>query len=237
MSQTAHALNEPVTRSPRGAPARQTARVAWCAWLAAACLALGGCQKTYYSVLEKVGVEKREILSSRVERAKSSQEDAQKEFRDALEKFQAVTGHHGGELEQRYEDLRDAYERSQQQAHEVSDRIDAVENVADALLDEWKQELDRYEDASLRRRSAERRRATESEVQRLLRAMRRAEKSLDPVLRKLQDRVLYLKHNLNAAALAGLDSQMPELERDVAHLVSEMQASISEADRFMAQVN
>jgi DNA repair exonuclease SbcCD ATPase subunit len=224
-------------QSPRGRRARGSARALWWVCLASACLTLGGCQKTYYSVLEKVGVEKREILSSRVHRAKSSQQEAQKQFRDALEKVQAVTGHHGGELEQRYEELRDAYERSEQQAHEVSDRINAVENVADALLDEWKQELDRYEDASLRRRSAERLGETRIEVQRLLRAMHRAEKSLDPVLHKLQDRVLYLKHNLNAAALAGLDTQLPELERDVAHLVSEMQASIAEADRFMAQVN
>jgi chromosome segregation ATPase len=205
--------------------------------LAVACSTLAGCQKTYYSVLETVGIEKREILSSRVHRAKSSQQEAQKEFRDALEKFRAVTGQHGGALEQRYEELRDAYERSEQQAQEVSDRIDAVEDVADALLDEWKQELERYEDASLRRRSAERLAATRGEVQRLLRAMRRAEKSLAPVLHKLEDRVLYLKHNLNAAALAGLDGKLPELERDVGHLVSEMQASISEADHFMAQVD
>ena len=131
--------------------------------------------------------------------------------------------------------MRSAYERSQAQAHEVSERIDAVEDVADALLDEWKGELDRYEDASLRERSAERLRATRGDVQRLLRAMHRAEQSLNPVLHKLQDRVLYLKHNLNATALAGLDTKRPELERDVAHLVSEMQASIAEADRFIAQ--
>jgi hypothetical protein len=187
--------------------------------------------------MEQVGVEKREILSSRVKRAKESQREAQKDFRDALEKFQAVTGEHGGELEDRYESLRSSYERSEAQAHEVSERIDAVEDVADALLDEWKGELDRYEDASLRERSAARLRETRGDVQRLLRAMHRAEQSLNPVLRKLQDRVLYLKHNLNAAALAGLDAKLPELERDVAHLVEEMQASIAEADRFMAQAN
>src|SRR6185436_4769490 len=127
------------TKSPQGALAACAARAALCAFLA-----LSGCQKTYYTMMEKVGVEKREILSSRVNRAKESQQDAQKEFRDALEKFQAVTGEHGGALEQRYEGLRDAYERSEAQAHEVSERIDAVEDVADALLDEWKQELGRY---------------------------------------------------------------------------------------------
>lgn len=178
-----------------------------------------GCQKTYYNVLEKVGIEKRELLTRRVTSAKESQQEAQEEFRDALEKFQAVTGYRGGELEERYDELRDAYERSEQRAQDVSERIDAVESVADALLDEWKDELDKYEDRSLRRRSETRLRDTEREVDRLLRAMHAAEKSLSPVLQKLEDRVLYVKHNLNAAALAGLDEEVPALRRDVDRLV------------------
>ena len=196
-----------------------------------------GCQKTYYNVLEQVGIEKRELLTRRVTSAKESQEEAQEEFRDALEKFQAVTGYHGGELEDRYDDLRDAYERSEERAHDVSERIDAVESVAEALLDEWKDELDKYQDRSLRRRSETRLHSTEREVDRLLRAMHAAEKSLSPVLQKLEDRVLYIKHNLNAAALAGLDEEVPELRRDVDRLVQEMQESIAEADRFIQQSN
>jgi chromosome segregation ATPase len=202
---------------------------------AAALAALLGCQKTYYTMLEQVGVEKRELLAKRVGRAKESQQEAQKEFRDALEKFQAVTGHRGGDLEDRYDRLRNAYERSEERAHDVSDRIDAVESVANALIDEWKEELDRYEDRSLRRRSEARLHETENEVDRLLRAMHRAEHSLEPVLQKLEDRVLYVKHNLNATALAGLQEDVPGLERDVDHLVREMQDSIAEADRFIAQ--
>jgi len=205
--------------------------------LACSLLAPAGCQKTYYNVLEQVGVEKRELLTRRVGNAKESQEEAQEEFRDALEKFQAVTGHHGGELEERYDELRDAYERSEERAHDVSERIDAVESVADALLEEWEGELDKYQDRSLRRRSETRLHSTEREVERLLRAMHAAEKSLTPVLQKLEDRVLYIKHNLNAAALAGLDADVPDLRRDVDRLVREMQASIAEADRFIQQSN
>lgn len=208
-------------------------------WITIVALAVapGGCQKTYYTVLEKVGVEKRELLSSRVERAKESQQEAQEQFRDALEQFQAVTGHDGGELEERYERLRDAYDRSESQAKEVRDRIDKVENVALALFDEWEAELDQYDDAELRRQSERRLQETRREVQSLLSVMRRAESSLEPVLVKLNDRVLYLKHNLNAAALAGLDASLPELERDVERLVNEMQTSIAQADRFIVQLN
>jgi flagellar motility protein MotE (MotC chaperone) len=226
-------------KMPRGALEARLGLL-WRAWAVGVCglVTLLGCQKTYYTMLETVGIEKRELLATRVNRAKESQREAQAEFRDALEKFQAVTGSHGGgTLEQDYEGLRAAYEQSEEQAHDVSERIDAVENVADALLEEWEGELDRYQDRSLRRQSEERLRTTRNEVERLLRVMHKAERSLDPVLQKLEDRVLYLKHNLNAASVAGLDSRMPELQRDVDRLVREMEASIAEADRFIAQLN
>lgn len=219
---------------------RSSPRARWAAiaerLLLAAFVATAGCQKTYYTVLEKVGIEKRELLERRVERAKDSQEEAQEQFKDALEKFQAVTGHRGGDLEERYDDVREAYDRSAAQAREVSERIDAVEDVAEDLMREWESELERYEDASLRRRSAERLRQTRSDVERLLASMRRAEAHLEPVLEKLEDRVLYLKHNLNAAALSGLESGLPELERDIERLVRDMQTSIAEADRFIAEI-
>lgn len=206
------------------------------ALLLTALLGAAACQKTYYTVLEKVGIEKRELLEKRVEQAKESQEEAREQFRDALEKFQAVTGYRGGELEERYDDVRRAYDRSASQAREVEARIDAVEDVAEDLLDEWENELERYEDASLRRRSAERLRQTRDAVERLLLAMRRAEARLPPVLEKLEDRVLYLKHNLNAAALSDLKDDMPVLEQEIERLSGEMQASIAEADRFISQL-
>jgi chromosome segregation ATPase len=191
------------------------------------------CQKTYYNVLESVGIEKRELLAKRVENARDSQEEAQEKFRDALERFQAVTGHDGGKLEDEYEKLREAYESARDQTADVKQRIAGIESVADALFEEWQAELSQYSDASLRQSSAERLTRTRAQVRALLRVMRKAEQSLDPVLHKLNDRVLYLKHNLNASALSGLRAKLPELESDVARLVREMQASIAEADAFI----
>lgn len=215
---------------------RDTTRGRWCArvllGIALASAPLG-CAKTYYNVLESVGIEKRELLAKRVENAKESQEEAQEKFRDALERFQAMTGHDGGELEDEYEKLRDGYESARDQSADVKQRIDQIESVADALFEEWQQELSQYSDASLRQSSAERLTRTRAQVRALLRVMRKAEKSLDPVLHKLNDRVLYLKHNLNASALTGLRAKLPELESDVARLVREMQTSIAEADAFI----
>ena len=67
--------------------------------------------------------------------------------------------------------------------------------------------------------------------------MKKASASMDPVLEKLRDQVLFLKHNLNAQALGSLDQQADLLQTDVTRLIEDMQASISEADRFIAEMS
>jgi hypothetical protein len=53
------------------------------------------------------------------------------------------------------------------------------------------------------------------------------------VLTAFRDRVLYLKHNLNAQAVASLQGQVLELDADVTKLIAEMEASIREANEFI----
>jgi len=56
---------------------------------------------------------------------------------------------------------------------------------------------------------------------------------MQPVLTAFRDQVLFLKHNLNAAAIASLQTTAKGIESDVERLVAEMNASIAEADRFI----
>jgi hypothetical protein len=45
--------------------------------------------------------------------------------------------------------------------------------------------------------------------------------------------VLYLKHNLNAAAISSLSGTATQIDADVQSLIKDMQASIKEADDFI----
>ncbi|MGB6970723.1 MAG: DUF2959 family protein [Desulfobulbales bacterium] len=47
------------------------------------------------------------------------------------------------------------------------------------------------------------------------------------------DQVLYLKHNLNAQAIASLQSELGTVESDIADLIKEMEKSIGEANSFI----
>jgi len=196
-----------------------------------------GCGSVYYATLERFGIEKRDLLRERVEEARSEQEVAKEEFQSALERFQALTGFQGGDLEAEYDRLSAAYAGSETAAEDVRARIEAVERVAADLFREWAHEIREIQDPSLRSRSEALRRETDQRYQVLLAAMKRAEASMAPVLAAFRDQVLFLKHNLNARAIASLDGERIDIERDVATLVHDMEDAIAEADAFLATLD
>ncbi len=124
-------------------------------------------------------------------------------------------------------------ETSEDSAKAVRKRIEDVESVADALFSEWEQELGRYSSADLRRKSQAKLVQTKNRYKDMLAAMKRAEQRIEPVLRPLRDQVLYLKHNLNARALAAIKGELVKVDAHVDQLVKDMNRSIAEADKFI----
>lgn len=63
-----------------------------------------------------------------------------------------------------------------------------------------------------------------------------AESRLEPALIPLRDQVLFLKHNLNARAIAGLSSEVVSVQTNVDNLVRDMERAIAQADAFIASL-
>jgi len=194
---------------------------------------LAGCESVYYDTMEQFGIHKREILIDRIEDAQDAQEDGQEQFKDALEQFQAVVNFDGGDLEVVYNKLNDEYEDSEEAAETIRERVEQVEDVAEDLFDEWTAELEQYSNAALRRDSERQLRETRRRYERLISSMRRAEQTIDPVLASLKDNVLYLKHNLNARAIASLKGELSTVNQDVENLITAMQRAIAESNAFI----
>lgn len=115
----------------------------------------------------------------------------------------------------------------------MSDRIVSIEKVSADLFDEWEQELELIQNPKLRNSSADSLRSTEARYGDLIAAMKRAEAKMPPVLAAFRDQVLFLKHNLNARAIAALEGTLGAMESDVASLIRDIDVSIREADRFL----
>jgi len=195
--------------------------------------AFSACDTAYINAMDKMGYAKRDILSSRVKSARDAQAEAKKDIQSALDQFGQVVAYQGGDLEATYKKLKSELQSSEDSAETVRNRIEAVENVADSLFAEWKTELGQYSNADLRRKSEAKLSQTKSRYNDMLGAMKRAEQRIDPVLRPLRDHVLYLKHNLNARALAAMKGELVKVDAQVEQLVREMNRSIAEADKFI----
>lgn len=192
-----------------------------------------GCSSVYYKTMEKFGYAKRDLLVSRVDDTRKAQGEAKEQFASALEHFIAVTKVEGGELQAKYNDLNREFARSEKSAQEVHERIAAVEDVAEALFREWKQELSQYANASLRGESQRQLDTTRRRYDDLVRLMRRAAGRMEPILATFRDQVLFLKHNLNARAIASLDTTTRTLTADISRLIADMEASIRESEAFI----
>jgi hypothetical protein len=188
----------------------------------------------YYSTMESFGYEKRDILADRVQDGRDEQQEAAEQFQSALEAFKAVAQFDGGQLQTAYDDLSREYERCADQADDVRSRIGKIEDVAEDLFAEWEVEIASYSDPNLKDQSKQMRKDTMGRYEHLIGAMRKAESKMDPVLVKFKDQVMFLKHNLNAQAIAALQNNVIVIESDVSALVAEMEASIAEADAFIA---
>jgi len=195
-----------------------------------------GCQSTYYKAWEKLGWAKRDILVDRVKDAREDEEAAKKQFQSALEQFQAVTHFEGGDLEAKYKKLNKEYEASENRAADVRKRVKAVDDVAQALFQEWTKELSEYSNEDLKRSSEQKLRETQDRYRQMYGAMKAAEDKMEPVLKTFKTQVLYLKHNLNAAAISSLQTQVGSIQGDVEKLIRDMDASIKEADTFINQM-
>lgn len=197
-------------------------------------LSLMGCKSAYYSTWEKLGWEKRDILSDAVTDARDEQQKASEQFKTTLERFKELTNFEGGELESKYNSLKGQYESCESRAATVTKRINDVDSVAKDMFGEWEEELTQYQNANMRSTSEKKLADTKQRYGQLIGAMRKAESRMKPVLAQFKDQVLFLKHNLNAQAISSLQGTTQDIELDVNQLIKEMDAAIAEADAFVS---
>ncbi len=188
----------------------------------------------YYSARESIGEHKREIVVYQVEQACVSLQETRNEFEDTLERFKNLVCVNDSGLEHRYNLLNRQYQFCRAKSDAVGNRIKAIEEVSEALFVEWENELNEYANRTLRNSSKRQLKAARQNYVRLMKAMQKAESKIQPVLAAFKDQVLYLKHNLNARAIAALQHEFIEISIDISQLILAMEQTIAEANQFVS---
>lgn len=193
-------------------------------------------RETKYSAWEMVGVEKRDLLKKYVKNTKDSQEDSKDAFVNALDQLKKTYNFDGGKLERQYDALNSSYETAKIRAGEVHGDVVKVENVANDLFKEWQKEIDEIQTQSLKDKSRQQLAATKNKFGELRKSLQKSESKIQPALLKLKDQVLFLKHNLNAKAIASLKGESMRIENEIGSLVEAMKVSIRESEQFIKEI-
>jgi type IV pilus assembly protein PilF len=168
-----------------------------------------------------------------IESVRDVQETAKEQFKSVLEKLSAVVYFDGGELRQKYDQLSMELEHTEFKAAAIRDRIYLVENVAKALFGKWKNELNKHSNEKMRQASRRKLAKTQLQYEKFIATMKRAKQKIEPVLTLFREQVMFLKHNLNAQAIASIQGEFTLVESNVASLIKKMEESIQEADTFI----
>jgi DNA repair exonuclease SbcCD ATPase subunit len=192
-------------------------------------------RNVYYQSRESLlGHHKRDIVVVQVDQACTSLRDTRDEFIAALDKFKGLVKVEDSNLDHRYQQLKRRYDLCRSKADLVHHRITAIEQVSEALFQEWEAELALYSNKTLRARSQQQLKKSRLQYQRLLKTLQQAEERMHPVLAAFQDQVLFLKHNLNAHAIAALRQEFVEIGVDISRLIDVMEKTIREASDFVS---
>lgn len=186
-------------------------------------------------VMKKIwpSIDKRNKLKKSVLSLNEAQYEAVAQFKDTYEQFKKISGFQGGELEKEYKRVEESYNESLKKANAVRSRIKAVNNAAEALFDQWNEDVKQMEDEQLRRNSREQFCQCLTKFDEVRASLKLVEKSMDPVITKFKDVVLALKHRLNAQALDSLTGEVERIQSQVDRLISDMEAAIQEAEKFL----
>jgi len=188
----------------------------------------------YYHARESVGDHKRMLVVGHVEQACVGLVETRDEFANALERFKGLVQVKDADLEHKYHLLNRQYQFCRAKAEMVGRRIQGIEEVSEALFAEWERELDEYTNRNLKSASKQQLKMARQNYARLIKTMRRAEGKIQPVLAAFKDQVLYLKHNLNARAIAALQNEFMDIALDISQLIAAMEQTIAEASQFVA---
>jgi len=186
-----------------------------------------------YSAYESVGYEKRDLFKKEIKNVKEDQEDTGEAFKDALTRLKEIYKVEGGDLEKQYTKLKDSLDDAKEESTQLKERIRKVDEVANDLFVEWSDEIKEIKTSELRSKSSKKLSETKRKYKKLERQLNRSEQKIEPVLSKLSDQVLYLKHNLNAKAIGGLKEEQEDIQADIKSLIEEVNESTRQADAFI----
>jgi phosphoenolpyruvate-protein kinase (PTS system EI component) len=137
----------------------------------------------------------------------------------AVQKLQGATApDFQGDAVKAHKELVAAVEDSEDQAEDLRKGIEKMQAAAVPVFDQWTKDLEAYSNPEMRQRSQARLSAARERYDSVLAAVEPLLVEYETVNQSLRDHVLFLKHDMNPAALATIQDDVRRVAKDAAGL-------------------
>jgi predicted nucleic acid-binding Zn-ribbon protein len=151
----------------------------------------------------------------------------------ALERLRTTYKPNQTELATAYEDWKEIYNGFAGHIDEADRRISELNQIADDLFAEWAQEAELISDSNLKNRSLDKLEDTKEHFQEIKEQLVEKRASTQEIIVKLRDRMLFIKHSLNAQSLEMLREEASDIEDDLEDLRDDMEKELVKLNEFI----
>jgi len=174
-------------------------------------------------------------LNSSIERVYVDAELARSTVQDAVAALEGIAG---GELGEdpaaTYGAFIERLEQSEQQAEQLRDAIDPMDDNAKQVFKQWAANLREFTSPSLLKRSEARMEATKERYESVRDSAEEAHEALVAVNKAMRDHALFLGHDLNAESLEAVKDEVSEVARDAGELDGALERCMQSAQSYVS---
>lgn len=173
-------------------------------------------------------------LVAQAVQAREAQRAAAEQFQSAQEQVINLANCQSGSLQAMHAATVAEHDDAVQAVVAMNSAIDAFEQSADTVFQQWQIETEALTDADLKAASQASLIQSFQSYEGLIEVMRQSEAQADPVLAALNNTVSSMQDSLNASGVAARKDQLDALANDIGELVQQLNSSIVRADEFIS---
>jgi len=151
----------------------------------------------------------------------------------ALGRLRATYKPRSTALSKAYEDWKDIYNEFADHITESDRRIVQLDESAVALFGEWAQEAETISDSGLKSKSLSKLDDTKAQYEQIREQLTQRRKGSEKIRVQLRDRVLFIKHSLNAESLEVLKEEASDIESEIEDMKDEMEDALKDLNVFI----
>ena len=180
---------------------------------------LPGCSYVNNLIKGKSGPADVDDLVASVEKVNKELDRSKASMLSAVQGLQAITApDFQGDAAKAHKDLVKIVETSEDQAEELRDSIEEMQAAAIPVFDQWTKDLEAYSNPEMRQRSQARLAAARERYDAVVAAVEPLLVEYESINQSLRDHVLFLKHDMNPAALTTIQDDVRSVAKDAASL-------------------